>query len=343
MKRLGNVLYVTSSEAYLSLDGGNVVVRGNEKETMRLPLHNLERIVCFSYLGVSPALMGECAERNIGLAFLKPSGRFLARVTGRVGGNLLLRRKQFELSTDEDVCVQIAACCLLGKVSNCRVVIERALRDHALLVDVNALKKVSAFLKAKMRSIRSAETLGELRGLEGAAAKTYYGVLGNLILHQKEDFPFQGRTRRPPRDNMNALLSFLYTLLTYEVASALETVGLDPYVGFLHTCRPGRPSLALDLMEELRPVFADRLALTLVNRKQVCGEGFTHKESGGVLMDDETRKTVLKAWQARKQEQIMHPFLKERVPFGLIPHLQATLLARHLRGDLDAYPPFFWS
>ena len=343
MRRLGNTLYVTAPEAYLALDGGNVVVRKNGAQAMRLPLHNLEQIVCFNYLGVSPGLMGECAERNIGLCFLKPSGRFLARVTGRAKGNFLLRKRQYELTADQEARVSIATCCLLGKVANCRVVIERALRDHAMLVDVGALKKVSGFHKLTLRSIRSAETLAELRGLEGAAAKAYYGVFGQLILHQREDFAFRERSRRPPRDKMNALLSFLYTLLTYEVASALETAGLDPYAGFLHADRPGRPSLALDMMEELRPVFADRLALTLVNRKQIRGEGFVEKESGGVLMDDETRKTVLKAWQARKQEEILHPFLKERIPFGLIHHIQANLMARHLRGDLDAYPPFFWS
>ena len=221
--------------------------------------------------------------------------------------------------------------------------IARAFRDHALLVDVPALRAKSDFLKGALISIQGGESVESLRGLEGNADKHYFGVFGQLILHQKESFFFEKRTRRPPQDNMNALLSFFYTLLTYEVASALETVGLDPYVGFLHADRPGRPSLALDMMEELRPVFADRLALSLVNRKQISGKGFVQKESGGTLMDDETRKEVLGAWQKRKQEVITHPYLKERIPFGLIPHVKATLLARYLRGDIDAYPPFFWN
>jgi CRISP-associated protein Cas1 len=212
-----------------------------------------------------------------------------------------------------------------------------------MLINVPILQEVSNFLKQTLQTIQAAETLDELRGLEGIAARQYFRVFGQLILHQRQDFPFEDRSRRPPRDNTNALLSYLYTLLTYEVASALATVGLDPYVGYLHSDRPGRPSLALDLMEELRPIFADRLALTLINRKQIVGEGFHQKESGGILMDDETRKKVLTAWQTRKQEEVVHPYLKERIPFGLIPHVQATLLARYLRGDLDAYPPLFWN
>lgn len=343
MKKIGNVLYITTPEAFLSLEGETVVVKKEESKSVKLPLHNLDAIVCFNYPGVSPALMGACAERDIGLTFLKPSGRFLARVTGRVKGNLLLRKKQYQLAQDKSARVSIAASCLLGKIANSRVVIERALRDHALLVDVPVLQVASDFLKATLRAIRAAEDLETLRGLEGSAAKQYFRVFGELTLHQKEDFPFKERNRRPPLDNMNSLLSFFYILLTYEVASALETVGLDPQVGFLHADRPGRPSLALDLMEELRPVFADRLALTLVNRKQIRGSGFVQKESGGVLMDDHTRKKVITAWQERKQDVIVHPYLKERIPFGLIPHIQAMLLARHLRGDLDAYPPFFWN
>ena len=343
MKKLGNVLYVTTPEAYLSLDGENIVVKKAENTSTRLPLHNLENIVCFSYQGASPALMGACAERNVGLCFLTPNGRFLARVTGKVRGNVLLRKKQYEVSERNDASVPIAASFLLAKIANCRKVIERALRDHAMLVDVQALSQVSAFLKETLNAVPCCKTIGELMAFEGSAAKIYFGVFDQLILQQRQDFPFKERSRRPPLDNLNSLLSFLYTLLANQTASALETVGLDPYVGFLHQDRPGRPSLALDLMEELRPVFADRLALTLVNRKQVTGEGFTQKESGGILMDDDTRKKVLTAWQERKKEDILHPYLKEHIPFGLIPHVQALLLARHLRGDLDAYPPFFWN
>ena len=343
MKKLANVLYVTLPLAYLSLDGENVVVKKEEAVAMRLPLHNLENIVCFNYTGASPALMGACAERNIGLCFLAPSGRFLARVSGKIKGNVLLRKKQYAVSADPGACIPIAASFLLGKIANARKVVERGLRDHALLVVTAALRQVSASLKETLAAIPECQTVGELMGWEGSAARLYYGVFDELILQQRDDFHFKERTRRPPLDNINALLSFLYSLLANEAVSALEGVGLDPYVGFLHQDRPGRPSLALDLMEELRPVFGDRLALSLVNRKQVTGKGFTRKESGGVLMDDETRKAVLSAWQERKKEEIMHPYLKERIPFGLIPHVQAMLLARHLRGDLDAYPPFFWN
>jgi CRISPR-associated protein Cas1 len=343
MKKLANVLYVTTPEAYLSLDGENVVIKKDEHTSTRLPLHNLENIVCFTYLGASPALMGACAERNVGLCFLTPNGRFQARISGKVKGNVLLRKKQYDVSEKNDESVPIAASFLLGKVYNCRKVIERAVRDHAMLVDVQILAAASASLKETLTAIQGCSTTSDLMGFEGSAAKIYFGVFDQLILQQREDFAFKERSRRPPLDNLNSLLSFLYTLLTNDVASALEVVGLDPYVGFLHQDRPGRPSLALDLMEELRPVFADRLALSLVNRKQILGKGFTKKESGGILMDDDTRKTVLTAWQERKKEEIVHPYLKERIPFGLIPHVQAMLLSRYLRGDLDAYPPFFWN
>lgn len=367
MKKLLNVLYVTAPDSYLHLDGETIVIRKVEKsqknpaaagmpdsplpeetnpsgpKVMRLPLHNLENIVCFGYPGVSPAMMGACAERDIGLTFISPHGRFLARVSGRVRGNVLLRKQQYRVSEDEAESVRIAASFLMGKIANSRKVIDRAVRDHAVLVDVNALTQASQSMRAILRSLSDCTTIYDLMGCEGSAAKLYFGVFDQLILHQKEAFFFKERSRRPPLDNVNALLSFFYTLLTNEVSSALETVGLDPYVGFLHQDRPGRPSLALDLMEELRPVFADRLALSLINRKQISGKGFTQKESGGVLMDDDTRKGVLKLWQERKKETIIHPYLQEKIEFGLIPHVQALLLARYLRGDLDAYPPFFWN
>ncbi len=345
MKHLGNVLYITTPEAYLSLDGETVVVKKDETTSTRLPLHNIENIVCFTWQGASPALMSACAERNIGLCFLTPNGRFQGRITGRVKGNVLLRKRQFEWSEKEAQSVSIAQSFLLGKISNCRKVLERAIRDHAMLLTerVEALTGASNFLKETVKAIPQCKSTADLMGFEGSAAKVYFGVFDHLILQQRGDFFFKERNRRPPLDNMNSLLSFLYTLLTNESASALETVGLDPYIGFLHQDRPGRPSLALDLMEELRPVLVDRLALSLVNRKQITGKGFAQKESGGILMDDETRKAVITAWQERKKEELMHPYLKEKVPYGLLPHVQAMLLARHLRGDLDAYPPFFWS
>lgn len=343
MKKLLNVLYVSQPDTYLSLDGENVVIKKEDKVAIRLPLHNLENIVCFNYQGASPALMGACADRNIGLCFLTPYGKFLARVSGKVKGNVLLRKKQYQVSEIEYESLQIASSFLVGKLSNCRKVIERAIRDHALLVDVERLKYASISIKDGMKALRECQSVADLIGFEGSAARVYFGVFDQLILHQKEEFFFNERSRRPPLDKMNALLSFLYSLLTNECTSALETVGLDPYVGFLHQDRPGRPSLALDLMEELRPVFADRLALSLVNRKQIMASGFIEKESGGIIMDDNTRKQVLTAWQDRKKESIMHPFLKEKIDFGLLPHVQAMLLSRYLRGDLDAYPPFFWN
>ncbi|MHC1781277.1 MAG: type I-C CRISPR-associated endonuclease Cas1c [Anaerolineaceae bacterium] len=343
MKKLANVLYITSPEAFLSLDGENIVIKKEEGASTRLPIHNLENIVCFNYQGVSPRLMGACADRNVGLCFLTPNGRFLARVSGKVRGNVLLRKKQYQVSENPGESAAIACSFLLGKIANCRKVLERAIRDHGMLIDVDAFGKVSASLKEILRLVQTCENPAELMAFEGSAARLYFSVFDQLILQQREDFEFKERSRRPPLDNMNSLLSFLYTLLTNEVASALEEVGLDPYVGFLHQDRPGRPSLALDLMEELRPVFGDRLALSLVNRRQVTGKGFVPKESGGILMDDETRKAVLTAWQDKKKEEIIHPFLKERIPFGLIPHVQAMLLARFLRGDLDAYPPYFWN
>ncbi len=342
MKKLLNVLYVNAAQTYLALEGENVVIKKEDKIAMQLPLHNLESIVCFGYLGASPALMGACAEKNIGLSFLSPSGRFLGRITGKVKGNVLLRKKQYQISEQDCPSLPIARACLSGKIYNCRKVIERAIRDHAVLVDISALSQASQSLRESLQTIQRANSVGELMGIEGSAAKIYFGVFNHLILQQKEDFIFEGRTRRPPLDRVNALLSFLYTLLASEVGSALETVGLDPYVGFLHQDRPGRASLALDVMEDLRPVLADRLVLTMINRKQISAGGFVRKENGGMLMDDDTRKKVISLWQERKKETITHPYLKERIEFGLIPHVQALLLARHVRGDLDCYPPFFW-
>lgn len=343
MRKLLNILYVTEPDAFIQLEGESLVIRIEDKKALQLPLHNLEGIICFGYSGVSPALMGACAERNISLCFLTPAGRFLARVVGKVKGNVLLRKRQYNVSDHEEEPIKIAASFLLGKISNSRKVVQRGMRDHSMLVDMAQLSDASRSLKDQMNSIMRCKTIDDLMGFEGTAAKTYFGVFNQLILQQKEAFFFKERSRRPPLDNLNSLLSFLYTLLTSEAVSALETVGLDPYVGFLHQDRPGRPSLALDLMEELRPVFADRLALSLINRRQITGQGFTVKESGGILMDDDTRKTVIKAWQERKQEEIIHPFLNESIPFGLIPYTQALLLSRYLRGDLDAYPPFFWN
>ncbi len=342
MRKLLNTLYVTSRDNYLSLDGENVVVRSNGNEKFRIPLHNLEGIVSFGYTGASPALMGACAERSISLCFMTEGGRFLARVVGKVRGNVVLRKIQYDRSQSETDSTAVAKNMITGKLFNARWVIERAARDHSLRLDADKLRCVSRHIRETMGCVQSAENLDELRGYEGVAASAYFSVLDDLILQQKESFRFSGRTRRPPTDRFNALLSFAYTLLANETASALEAVGLDPYVGFLHRDRPGRISLALDLVEEFRPVYADRFVLTIVNRREVAGDGFAVRENGAVMMDDSTRKTVLAAWQARKQEHITHPYLQEKIPWGLVPYVQALLLARFLRGDLDAYPPFMW-
>lgn len=342
MKKLLNTLYVTSPNVYLSLDGENIVVLKENTETARLPLHNLESIIVFSYTGVSPALMGACAKRNIALSFLTPNGRFLARVVGEVRGNVTLRKSQYRISESEELSHNIAKSFIIGKVYNAKWVIERAIRDYAVRLDTDKLKGVSAELSKSLSLISKSTSLGELRGFEGEAASSYFSILDDLILQQKKDFYFTGRNKRPPLDNVNALLSFAYTLLAHDVAAALETVGLDPYVGFMHRDRPGRISLALDLMEELRTVFADRFVLSLINKRSVKKEDFCRKENGTILINDDARKTVLSAWQSRKQEQIRHPFLEEKIEWGLVPYVQAMLLARFIRGDLDAYPPFMW-
>lgn len=342
MKKLLNTLYVTSENSYLSLDGENVVVLEDKEERGRVPLHNLEGIVCFGYRGTSPALMGACAERNISLCYLTPQGKFLARISGRVKGNVILRQQQYTSRNDPEISLEIAKYCILGKVYNARWVLERALRDHAMQIDAEKVKNASVFLKNSLFHIQNAESKEQLRGYEGEAASIYFGVFNELILQQKKEFVFQGRNRRPPMDKVNALLSFVYTLLTNSITSALEMVGLDPYVGYFHTDRPGRVSLSLDMIEEFRAILADRFVLTLINKKIVSGKNFSVKENGAVLMDDELRKKVLTEWQNKKKETITHPYLKEKVEWGMVPYVQAMLLARYLRGDLDGYPVFLW-
>lgn len=342
MKKLLNTLYVTSENSYLSLDGENVVILDDKTEIGRLPLHNLEGIVSFGYRGTSPALMGACAERGISLCYLTPQGKFLARVSGKIKGNVVLRQQQYASSQDEQISLDIARNCILGKVHNARWVLERAVRDHSLQIDAEKVRSASGFLKQSLELIQNCQTKEQLRGYEGEAASIYFGVFDQMILQQKKDFAFHGRNKRPPLDPVNALLSFVYTLLTNTITSALETVGLDPYVGYLHTDRPGRASLSLDLIEELRAVLADRFVLSLINKKMVSGKNFSRKENVAVLMDEEVRKRVLTEWQNKKKEVITHPFLKEKVEWGMVPYVQAMLLARYLRGDLDGYPVFLW-
>ncbi|MFR1519186.1 MAG: type I-C CRISPR-associated endonuclease Cas1c [Clostridia bacterium] len=342
MKKLLNTLYITASGRYLSLDGENIVVLENEAEVGRFPLHNFESIVTCGYTGASPALMGACSVRGIAIVFLTPSGRFLARVTGEDRGNVILRKTQYRCSENPDYAVRIARNFLVGKIFNARWVLERASRDYPLRLDAAKLKGISAGLRDSIAAVRQCEDLGKLRGIEGEAAKSYFSVFDDLILQQKSDFFFHERSRRPPLDNVNALLSFVYTLLAGSCMSALESVGLDPYVGFLHRDRPGRASLALDLMEEFRPCLADRFVLSLINKKIINAKDFMRQENGAVLLSAESRKTVLAAWQNKKYETITHPFLEQKLEWGMAPYSQALLLARFLRGDLEAYPPFLW-
>lgn len=342
MKRHQNTLYVTTQGAYLAKDGEAVAVRIEKEVKLRVPIHMLGGIVCFGQVAASPFLLGFCGERGVGVSFLTENGRFLARVEGPTSGNVLLRREQYRRADDGAASAALTRSILTAKIANSRTVILRALRDRPEAAGAEALRAATVTLGQLLTGLQEGVPLDALRGMEGGAARAYFEVFDHLITQQKEDFFFRERSRRPPLDNVNALLSFLYTLLRHDLEAALESVGLDPAVGFLHRDRPGRPSLALDLMEELRAYFADRLALSLVNLQQVRLADFTRQESGGVVMSGEARKAVLVAYQKRKAEEIVHPFLEEKTTVGLLPYLQAALLARHLRGDLDAYPPFLW-
>lgn len=342
MRRLLNTLFVLSDDTYLALENENVVIYRQEEVLGRVPLLGLENILYFGYRGASPALMGECAKRQIGLCFLRQNGRFLARVCGESQGNVLLRKKQYRVSDDEAESCRIARNFIVGKIYNSRAVLERAKRDHPMSVDVEALEEVSRELHSSMREARQAEQLEDLRGVEGNAARLYFSVFGEMILQNKEQFPFHGRWKRPPIGRVNAAISFVYTMLAHDCASALESVGLDAYVGFLHRDRPGRESLAVDLMEELRAVYADRFVLTLINNRVLKPKDFDERENGVVWLSEEGRKAVVAAWQERKRDTMSHPYLGEKIYWGLVPYVQALLLARHLRGDLEEYPAFLW-
>ena len=342
MKQLLNTLFVTSENVYLSLDGENVVANRDRQVIARYPLHTLQGIVSFSYSGASPALMGACAEKGIVLAFCTPGGRFLARISGENTGNVLLRRKQYRIADNPEESCGIARNMIFGKLHNARWSIERTRRDHVMRVDKEALFIASQELHRLLPQVAEVTDKDTLRGLEGVGAAAYFGVFDEMILNRKEDFFFHSRNRRPPLDRVNALLSFAYSLLNHDCASALEAVGLDAYVGFLHTDRPGRSSLALDLMEELRPCMADRFVLTIINNRMLRPEDFQTQSGGAVLLTGDARRAFLKAWQEKKRETLTHPYLEEKLTWGMIPYVQALLLARHLRGDLDDYPPFLW-
>lgn len=344
MKKLLNTVYVTTEGSALKKDGENLVADVDGAERARVPLHMLASVVAFGPILISPALIGACAERGITISLMDRAGRFQARIEGPVTGNVLLRRAQYKAA---DQAEDIVRSIVMGKIANQRAVIRRALRDYGTEMEVPArteLEHAGDRMAAILRRVQFADdSIDRLRGSEGEAANLYFGVFDHLIRSPDAELRWTCRSRRPPLDAMNALLSFLYTLLTHDCRSACETAGLDPAVGFLHRDRPGRPSLALDLMEELRAPLADRLALSLVNRRQIRAGDFRHLDGGAVLLSDEGRRTVLTAWQERKKEERQHPFLQEKAPFGLVPWLQAQMLARHLRGDIDAYPPWFWT
>lgn len=341
MKKHLNTLFVTTQGAYLAKDGETVAVRIEKEVRLRIPVHTLDGIVCFGNVGCSPFLMGFCAERDVAISFLTENGRFLARVQGPVSGNVLLRREQYRRADDEDFSARLSRAFITGKVANSRVVLKRALRDHGKKLDTAAIEEAVKRLTTSIKRLQDGLALDVVRGVEGDAAHLYFSVFDHLVIRNKKAFYFHQRSRRPPLDRINCLLSFLYTLILHDVRSAVECVGLDPAVGFLHRDRPGRPGLALDLMEEFRPM-ADRLALSLVNLGQLREKDFVISEAGSVRMKDEARKTLLTSYQKRKQDVIAHPFLEKKMPVGLLFHTQALLLARFLRGDLDGYPPMIW-
>lgn len=342
MRHLLNTLYVFTEDAYLSLDGENVVAKREGSEMGRIPLHTLESIQCFSYMGASPALMGACADRGIALAFYNRHGKFLADIHGATRGNVLLKKAQYAATCSPEASLQISKGFIMGKLFNSKWVLERSLRDHPQRIDCEAVKAASVHLGASLASARSVESLDALRGIEGDAAAVYYSVFNELLLRDEQTFCFAGRKRRPPTDPVNAMLSMFYSVLARDCSSALEGVGLDPYMGLMHVDRPGRRSLALDCMEEFRPLLVDRFVVTAVNNRIVSEKSFERREGGEVRLSDAGRKALFEFWQKRKREEVLHPFLQEKVPRGLLPFVQAQLLAKCLRGDLDGYPPFLW-
>jgi CRISPR-associated protein Cas1 len=342
IKKLLNTLYVTTQGALLARERETVVVRVDREDIVQIPILTLESIVCFGHVMCTPPLMQLCCERGVCISFMSESGRFWARVEGPVSGNVLLRREQYRWADDAAKSAEIARSVVIAKIANCRIVLLRHLRDHPHAAGGPHVDAAVRYLGRVLDQLRSPQPLDAIRGHEGDAARAYFDVFDHLITTQKEDFAFRERSRRPPLDAVNALLSFLYALVTNDVAAGLESVGLDPAVGYLHRDRPGRLGLALDLVEELRPVLADRTALSLINRQQVRRGDFKVTEAGAVIMEDDTRKLVLSTYHKRKQEEIRHPFLGEQVSVGLLPFVQALLLGRHMRGDLDAYPSFAW-
>lgn len=339
MKKLQNILYLTIDDAYLSKDGENVVVIKDSKVLKRFPIHILDGIMCFNYTGVSPALMKFAMENNLLISFFTPEGRFCGRVIGKTNGNVLLRRRQYQIA-DRDESLEFVQNIIYAKIFNSKKVLKRAIRDHKEKIDSEKLLSTIDFIDLALKNIWKTDSKDSLRAIEGNVANRYFACFDEMIVSQRDEFYFIDRNRRPPEDNTNALLSFLYSLLTYEMQSALEGVGIDSYVGFFHVDRPGRSSMALDMIEELRAYMCDRLVLTMINKNIITAKDFDKKETGAVLLNDKGRAKVLENWQKRKQDEIKHPFINEKIKIGLIPHVQAMLLNRYIRGDLEAYPPF---
>ena len=340
MRKLLNTLHVTTPGAYLHRDGETIAIKIEGDTRMRIPVHTIEGLVCWGLVSCSPPVLALCCENGVGVSYLTDQGRFLARVQGSVSGNVLLRRQQYRTADSEDATLSIVRSIVTARIANSRIVLLRAAREVSGPDAQKRLRDAADKLSREGLETMRSLSVDEARGHEGMAGQTYFSVFDDMIVADREAFHFGGRSRRPPRDRVNALLSFIYALLRHDVESALESVGLDPAVGFLHTDRPGRPGLALDIMEELRSPLADRLALTLINRRQVLRDGFIEQDGGGVLLEEATRKTVIAAWQIRKQDELEHPFLNERIALGLVPYVQALLMARHLRGGLDSYPAF---
>ncbi len=337
MRKLLNTLYITTPESYLYKDGMNVVVSVNQHETFRIPIINLEGIVTFGYMGASPGLMRLCNDNNVSLTFLSPNGRFISRIQGQTRGNVLLRKKQYKKSEQEDWALHVSQIMIAGKIQNYRNILRRYIRDYG---SNTKIESAAIALESFKRDALKTNDSSSLMGAEGMAANRYFGVFPLLMTQQQDSFSFSGRNRRPPKDPVNAMLSMAYTLICNDIVAALETVGLDPYVGFLHSLRPGRPSLALDMTEELRAYMGDRFVLSLINRRQITPNDFLYQGESGVTLTDNGRKTFLTAWQTRKKETLIHPYLNEKIPVGLIPHAQAMLMARYVRGEIDDYPVF---
>ncbi len=341
MKQLLNTLYVSTEGAWLRLEGETLVVMIEKEKRLQVPLHHLGGIVCIGRVNLSSALMARCMEDGRSIVWLNENGRFHARVEGAVSGNILLRQAQFRAADNPEITLKLARAFIAGKLRNSRQVLLRSARDNKSETEATALKKAADALSVNLRNLEHAETLDTVRGLEGDAARVYFEQVNQMIAPSaREDFHFSQRNRRPPRDPVNALFSFLYALLLTDCRSALEAVGLDSQLGFLHAVRPGRHALALDLLEEYRAIFGDRLAFTLINRGQIGKKDFDFNPGGSVLLNDRGRKTLLVAYQERKKEQLTHPVLEQKVEIGLIPILQARFLARHLRGDIDDYVPY---